>query len=45
MAKNTTDPLDINCHCFDPTNTVVFNPYAWENVPNRQWGVDQRAFR
>jgi Carboxypeptidase regulatory-like domain len=39
-----TDPLDINCHCFDPTKTVVFNPAAWENVPAGQWG-DQQGLR
>jgi hypothetical protein len=40
-----TDPIDINCHCFDPTKTVVFNPSAWENVPNGQWGADQSGLR
>ena len=40
-----TDPIDINCHCFDPTKTVVFNPLAWDNVPNGQWGADQRTLR
>jgi hypothetical protein len=40
-----TDPLDINCHCFDPTKTVALNPAAWENVPNGQWGADQSRLR
>jgi hypothetical protein len=40
-----TDPLDINCHCFDPTKTAVFNPNAWENVPNGQWAADQSSIR
>ena len=22
---------DLNCHCFDPTKTLVLNPAAWEN--------------
>jgi hypothetical protein len=43
-----TDPLDINCHCFDPTKTQVLNPAAWTNVPNGQFAANQssiRAFR
>jgi hypothetical protein len=40
-----TDPLDINCHCFDPTKTVVLNPNAWENIPNGQFAADQSTFR
>lgn len=35
-----TDPIDINCHCFDPTKTVVLNPAAWTNVPDGQWAND-----
>jgi hypothetical protein len=43
-----TDPLDINCHCFDPTKTVVLNPAAFQNVPNGQFAASQssnRSFR
>jgi len=40
-----TDPLDINCHCFDPTKTVALNPAAFENVPNGFFGADQSAVR
>ncbi len=46
-----TDPIDINCHCFDPTKTVVLNPAAWANVPDGQWANnfstirDYRGFR
>jgi hypothetical protein len=40
-----TDPLDINCHCFDPTKTLAFNPAAWENIPAGQWGADQSELR
>jgi len=40
-----TDPLDINCHCFDPTKTDVFNPTVWENIPNGQWGAEQSSYR
>ncbi len=40
-----TDPLDIDCHCFDPTKTVVLNPAAWENIPNGQFAADQSNLR
>jgi hypothetical protein len=40
-----TTPLDINCHCFDPTRTVVLNPAAWTNVPNGQFGANQGPIR
>ncbi|MEP7355432.1 MAG: hypothetical protein ABI824_19550, partial [Acidobacteriota bacterium] len=40
-----TDPIDINCHCFDPTKTVVLNPAVWENIPDGQWGAQQSAIR
>ena len=44
-GKVHTDPLDINCHCFDPTKTVVLNPLAWESIPNGQWGAQQSGIR
>jgi hypothetical protein len=44
-GKRHTDPLDINCGCFDPTKTAVFNPNAWENVPNGFWAADQSSIR
>ena len=44
-GKHHTDPLDINCHCFDPTTTIVLNQDAWENVPDGQWGADQSSLR
>ncbi len=40
-----TDPIDINCHCYDPTKNQVLNPAAWENIPNGQWGADQSTLR
>lgn len=43
-----TDPIDINCHCFDPTKTIVFNRDAWESIPNGQWAnsfSDLRYYR
>ena len=40
-----TDPLDINCHCFDPTKTQVLNPLAWSNVPDGQFANDLSALR
>jgi hypothetical protein len=44
-GKHHTDPLDVNCHCFDPTKTVALNPNAWENVPDGQWGANQGSYR
>ena len=40
-----TTPLDINCHCFDPTTTQVLNPAAFTNVPNGTFGADQASYR
>ena len=31
-GKQRTDPLDINCKCFDPEKTVVLNSAAWQAV-------------
>jgi hypothetical protein len=30
---------DPNCHCFDPTTTLVLNPAAWQDVPAGQFGA------
>jgi hypothetical protein len=30
---------NLNCHCFDPTQTFVLNPAAWVNPPNGQFGT------
>ncbi len=40
-----TDPLDINCHCFDVTKTVVLNPKAFTNVPDGQFAANQASIR
>jgi hypothetical protein len=40
-----TDPLDINCHCFDPTKTQVLNPLAFTNVLNGQFAANQSSIR
>jgi hypothetical protein len=40
-----TDPIDLNCHCFDPTKNIVLNPAAWANVPDGQWSSNQSSFR
>jgi hypothetical protein len=40
-----TDPLNINCHCFDVTKTQVLNPLAFTNVPNGQFGANQASIR
>jgi hypothetical protein len=30
---------DLNCHCFDPTKTLVLNPNAWEDPAAGQFGT------
>jgi hypothetical protein len=40
-----TEPLDINCGCYDPTKTQVLNPNAWVAVPDGQWAADQSSIR
>jgi hypothetical protein len=40
-----TDELDINCHCFDPTKTIVLNPKAWANIPDGVFGAQQSTIR
>ena len=40
-----TDPIDINCHCYDPTKTIVLNPAAWSNIPNGQFAAQQNVIR
>jgi hypothetical protein len=32
-----TEPLDINCHCFDPERTQLLDPTVWEAVPDLTW--------
>ena len=44
-GKVHPEPLDINCHCYDPTKTDVLNPLAWAPVPNGQWAADQSSIR
>ncbi|MBZ5632512.1 MAG: TonB-dependent receptor [Acidobacteriia bacterium] len=44
-GKVHTDPIDLNCHCFDPTKNIVLNPAAWANVPDGQWSSNQSSFR
>jgi len=40
-----TDPIDVNCHCFDPTKNVLLNPAAWSNIPDGQFGAQQQSIR
>ena len=40
-----TTPLNINCHCFNPTTTQVLNPAAFTNVPNGQFAANQASIR
>ena len=44
-GKVHAEPLDINCHCYDPTKTIVLNPNAWVAVPDGQWAADQSSIR
>jgi hypothetical protein len=44
-GNRRTDPLNINCRCFDPTKTIVFNPNAWTNIPDGQFGAQQASLR
>jgi hypothetical protein len=44
-GQHHTDPLNINCHCFDPTTTQVLNPAAWTNVPNGQFAASESSIR
>ena len=30
---------DLNCHCFDPTKTLVLNAAAWASPPPGTWGT------
>jgi hypothetical protein len=39
VNSTTHEPLDINCHCFDPNKTFVLNPKAWQNPPPGQFGT------
>jgi hypothetical protein len=50
-GNHHTDPLDINCKCFNPQTTQIFNPAAWTSVNNGAWSNsystirDYRGFR
>jgi hypothetical protein len=43
-GQHHTDPLDINCHCFDPEKTVVLNPNAWQTIPDATWTADTSTY-
>jgi hypothetical protein len=30
--------VDVNCHCYDPTKTLVLNPAAWVDPPAGTFG-------
>ena len=44
-GQHHTDPLNINCHCFDPTTTQVLNPAAFTNVPDGQFAANESSIR
>jgi len=42
MNRVPGEPLylqDMNCHCFDPTKTLVLNPKAWVDPAPGTWGT------
>jgi hypothetical protein len=42
LNRDPTAPLflqDLNCHCFDPTKTLVLNPAAWVSPPAGTYGT------
>ena len=44
-GNHHTDPLNINCHCFDVTTTQVLNPAAFTNVPDGQFAANESSIR
>jgi hypothetical protein len=42
-GNRRTDPLDINCKCFDPEKTIVLNPAVWETVPDATWAAQTQV--
>ena len=44
-GNHHTDPLNINCHCFDVTKTQVLNPAAFANVPDGQFANNEASIR
>src|SRR6185295_6183490 len=34
-----TDPIDLNCHCYDPNKTFILNPNAWVDPAAGQFGA------
>ena len=44
-GNHHTDPLNINCHCFDATTAMVLNPAAWTNVPNGRFVANESSIR
>jgi hypothetical protein len=34
-----TDPIDVNCHCYDPNKTFVLNSNAWADPAAGQFGA------
>jgi hypothetical protein len=43
-GTHRTDPLDINCHCFDPAKTIALNPDAWQTIPDATWTADTSTY-
>jgi hypothetical protein len=45
QGNHHTDPIDINCHCFDPNKTEVLNPNAWQSIPDATWTADTSTYK
>jgi hypothetical protein len=37
-----TEPIDINCKCFDPEKTIVLNPNVWTAVEDGKWPISNQ---
>ena len=45
QGNHHTDPIDINCKCFNPQTTQVLNPAAWTSVNNGAWSNNYSTIR
>ncbi len=45
MASVALIPSTLITTAFDPTKNVIYNPAAWENIPNGQFAADQSSLR
>jgi hypothetical protein len=43
-GQTHTEPLDINCHCFDPAKTFALNPAAWATPAPGQFSTSAEYY-